>query len=196
MKAFEFYFRSNGSQVFHIGICLEAIRVGGVTEIGVLLGEKRFDRGQTIYPEKVRLNRFQPPRYENNRVLDCDVTWVKIPPREARPAHQFVTLSYPEVVSRRVLIRVKTKCSSNSSSPGLIEPVGGATLVLAGSGLNNPANPLSGIWTDALIQLEPGSGLIIQPAGLKQERLVRAIFFDPLSGLVFISPKTIQGRVG
>lgn len=193
MKAFDFGFRPDGNYYWNLGIALDRIRVRQVIEFGFILGDKTSLGPRQFYPEKVRLNRFYPPVYDDTRVSECGITWVKVPARDSFPAHQFLTLSTPANLSGlNSLVRIRTKCSTRSSSPGEIKLIGEAVVFLTGSGFNDRNNSLGGVWVDALVGLGPNSGVIVRPGGLKQGKLARAIFYDEKQGLLCSSTDVFE----
>lgn len=195
MKAFEFRFKRDGSFVFSIGIGLEVVSSREYTEMGIILGERGFFSSGSVGCEKIRLHRFEPPECHSKRVCSCEVCWITIPPRNGRSSHMFLTLKTErDCFSSKVVVRVRTECSRISSSPGEVLPLGDPEFFLVGHGRSNLRDTLGGIWSDCLIGIKPGDGVLIRPAGFKQDGLTRVVLNDPKEGPLCMSELNYRGR--
>ena len=195
MKAFEFRFKRDGSFSFSIGIGLEIIGSHQYTELGIILGEKGFYTAGSIGYEKVRLHRFEPPECHSKRVCSCEVGWVTIPPRNGQSSYSFLTLKTEKgQAGAKIIVRARTECSRVSSSPGETLPIGDPEFFLVGHGRSNLRDSLGGIWSDSLVGLKPGDGVLIRPAGFKQNGLTQVVLNDPKDGPICISELAYRSR--
>lgn len=148
----------------------------------VFLGEE--GRGRRY--EKVALDRRFPPVVTDNRVLDCELRKVTLPPKDGKPEKVFYVLERSRGNSDAILVRINTEGTYTKNTSGGWRTVAGKPEdVTSGYGAYGLAGRI-GNWDDGLVIMRPGDVLCVKRSGGHKNR-PDALYFNEEKGVLEVA---------